>query len=185
MRSLKFIIAFVLLLSMNLMFAQDTVAFHAEEPVLISSAGQSADVLMAKILAGKAGIEFELDKMADAKKLKGKKSLILVSGGSTKGLGAAKIDKEQEYERVKNLIKAAKKEDVKIILLHVGGKSRRGPLSDYFNQLVAENSDHMIVVVTGNDDGYFTQIAKDKKVGLELPEKIVAIQDILKTIYAK
>ncbi|MBN1408188.1 MAG: hypothetical protein JW956_10380 [Calditrichaceae bacterium] len=185
MRQIKCITAFILLLSMSLIFAQEAPAFRAEEPVLISSAGQSADVLMAKILAGKAGIEFELDKMADAKKLEGIKSLILVSGGSTKGLGAAKIDKEQEYERVEDLIKAAKKLDVKIILLHVGGKSRRGPLSDYFNQLVAENADHMVVVVSGNDDGYFTKIAKDKQIDLELPEKIVAIQDILKVIYAK
>ena len=113
------------------------------------------------------------------------KSIIIVSGGSTKGLGAAKIDKEEEYARTEKMIEKAKEEGVKIIGMHIGGKSRRGALSDYFNELVANNSDHLIVVESGNQDSYFSNIAKDKGIGIDLSEKIVLITNVLKGIYGK
>jgi len=159
--------------------------FKAQGPVLITSAGQSADVLMAKVLAKKSALTYTLDKTATPDKLNGHKSLILVCGGSTKGLGAAKIDKEQELERIKNLLKAAKKQNIPIIAMHIGGKSRRGGLSDYFNIPVAEAADFLIVVKSGNEDGKFNEIAKAKKISIELPEKIVAVTEVLKSIYAK
>ena len=144
--------------------AQDEVQnkFKAEDPVLITSSGQSSDVLMVKILAKKSSLDYKLDKSATPEMLKDFKSLIIVSGGSTKGLGAAKIDKEEEYARTEKVINKAKSEGIKIIAVHVGGKSRRGALSDYFNKLVAENADHIIVVSGGNEDGFFTEIANNK-----------------------
>jgi hypothetical protein len=160
-------------------------SFKAQEPVFITSAGQSADVLMAKVLAKKTVLDFKLDKTATADSIKGFKSLILVCGGSTKGLGAAKIDKEQELERVRNLIKIAKNQDIAIIALHIGGKSRRGSLSDFFNIPVAEEADLLIVVKTGNEDEMFSKISEEKGIPLELPEKIADVTEILKSVYEK
>ena len=159
--------------------------FSVEDPVLITSAGQSADILMVKILAKKANLEFTLDKMATPDKLTVMHSVMVVCGGSTKGLGAAKIDKKQEYDRIEKLLKAARKQNIPIIAVHVGGKSRRGALSDYFNKLVAEQADYIIVVENGNQDGFFTKIAKAKNITLDTPEKIMGIQKILKRIYQK
>jgi len=170
------------LISISILLAGE---FKAQGPVLITSAGQSADVLMAKVLAKKSALTYTLDKTATPDKLKGHKSLILVCGGSTKGLGAAKIDKEQELERIKDLLKAAKKENMSVIAMHIGGKSRRGSLSDYFNIPVAEVADCLIVVKSGNEDGKFSEIAKEKNIPLKLSEKIVAVTEILKSIYAK
>jgi len=168
-------------------YAQDksTADFKASDPVLVTSAGQSADILMVKILAKKASLKYVFNKTATGTDLDTIKSVLIVCGGSTKGLGAAKIDKEEEYKRVEKLIKAARKKGLKIIAVHVGGKSRRGALSDYFNKLVAENADYLIVVKAGNEDGFFSSIAKKQKIGLELPEKIIAIQPILERIYGK
>lgn len=159
--------------------------FTAQDPVLITSAGQSADILMLKILAKKATLDFTLDKTATPDKLEGFKSLIVVCGGSTKGLGAAKIDKEEEYIRVEELIEKAKKDKITVIAAHVGGKSRRGALSDYFNKLAVENADHLIVVKNGDHDSFFSNIAKEKEIAIDLPEKIVLIQEVLKKIYEK
>ena len=158
-------------------------SFTAKDPVLITSAGQSADILMVKILAKKARLNFSINKTAMPENLQGVNSVIIVCGGSTKGLGAAKIDKDQEYKRVKALIKAAQKKSLPIIAVHVGGKSRRGALSDYFNKLVAQNADYLIVVANGNEDGFFTNIAKEKKIMLETPEKIMGVKSILERIY--
>jgi len=72
-----------------------------------------------------------------------------------------------------------------VIAMHIGGKSRRGSLSDYFNIPVAEEADCLIVVKSGNEDGKFSKIAKEKNIPLELPEKIVAVTEILKSIYTE
>jgi hypothetical protein len=184
----RFLLRIILALVFILFFRIDNTSaasgtFTASGPVLITSAGQSADILMVKILAKKAQLNFLVNKTATVDNLKGVNSLIIVCGGSTKGLGAAKIDKDQEYKRVEALITAAQEKSLPIILVHVGGKSRRGALSDYFNQLVAQNANYMIVVANGNQDGFFTNIAKEKNIGLKTPEKIISIEDILKQIY--
>lgn len=171
---------FVSSISIN---AQD--AFVAEDPVLITSAGQSADILMVKILAKKAQLNYTMDKSATVDQLADKKSILVVAGGSTKGLGAAKIDKADEYARVESLINQAKDDNIQVIAIHVGGKSRRGALSDYFNKLVAENADHIIVVSGGNEDLFFTNIANEKGIQLDTPEKIILTTNVLKIIYNK
>lgn len=186
MRRLSVIIMFGMILTLfHGVKAQNSAKsqFTAKDPVLITSAGQSADILMVKILAKKTALNFTLNKTATPENLAGIKSVMIVCGGSTKGLGAAKIDKKQEYERVEKLIKAAQKKNIAIIAVHVGGKSRRGALSDYFNKLVAENASHIIVVKNGNQDGFFTNIAKEKNITVDVSEKIIGIQSILKSIY--
>jgi len=124
-----FILVFAFQLIFSLSYALD---YKAKQPILITSAGQSADVLMVKILAQKAGLKFTFDELAQPNTLKDFACLIFVSGGSTKGLGAAKIDKQQELDRVQGLIKAAKKAKIDLITMHLGGKARRGKLSDEF-----------------------------------------------------
>jgi hypothetical protein len=177
------ILFLILILSVNNVFAQD---FKAKEPVLITCAGQSSDVLMAKILAGKSGLDFKFDKNAKEGILDSVESVIIVSGGSIKGMGAAGIDKDQEYKRVSDLIIKAKKLNKKVICVHVGGQSRRGNLSDYFNKLAAENSDMIIVVKEGDsEDNFFSNIAKEKQIPIQIPEKIINITEIFKKIYGK
>ena len=172
----------VLFLSMSiaLVYSQD---FRAEQPVLVTSAGQSSDVLMGKILASKAKLEFLFNKQAQTAQLDSVKSVIIVSGGSVKGMGAAGIDKDQEYARVKSIITAAQKKKLPVIGMHLGGKSRRGSMSDEFNRLVAENSAYLIVVREGDDDGFFTSIAKEKNITCEHAENIVSVQQVLEKIY--
>ena len=168
------------MLFVNMIFGAD---FTAKQPILITAAGQSADILMVKILAQKAGLQFSMEKLATPEMLKDIASLIIVSGGSTKGLGAAKIDKDQELDRVQKLIDAAKKANIAIITMHMGGKARRGKLSDEFNLLAAENSDCLVVVQSGDEDQFFSNIANEKKISISLVEKIVDAQGVLKNIF--
>lgn len=173
---------FILFMAVCLAHASD---FKAKPPVLITAAGQSADALMVKILAQKNNIAFAFDKLATPDVLKGNAALILVAGGSTKGLGAAKIDKNQELERVDALIKAARAANMKIITMHVGGKARRGKLSDEFNKLSAENADYIIAVQSGDDDNFFSGIAREKKIPLKYIEKIMDAGAELKNIFSE
>jgi len=179
-KSISLLLAFGLILSVTVLFAGD---FKAEQPFLITAAGQSPEGMMVKILSQKAGLKFQYDKLAQPDMLKANKTLILVSGGSTKGLGAANIDKDQEMKRVKSLIDAAKKAKMKIVTMHLGGKKRRGSLSDAFNKIAAENADYLVVLKDGDEDGFFKKIADAKKIPLKYIDKILDAKDVLLEIF--
>ncbi len=156
-----------------------------EEPVLLTSAGQSADVKITKLLLTRAGVKFNLVELAELKDLENVKSLVIVAGGSSKGLGAANIDSEKELKRVKGLIAKAEKDNTKILTLHIGGKSRRGKLSDPFCETAANGAGFLIVAKAGNADGFFTKIAKANKVEIREIKNSVEAVPVLKEIFGK
>lgn len=163
-------ICLLVVLSISSASAQSKIKF--DQPILITSAGQSADVTMASMLCKKVGLETKVAPKATASDISGIQTLIIVPGFSSKGLGAAGISREQEMGRVKDVIAAAQKQKIRILLLHIGGKPRRGQQSDDFNKLVAENAQHLIVVKQGDEDKFFSDIAGKQNVGIDLVEKI-------------
>jgi len=124
-----------------------------EAPILLTSAGQSADSDIIKTLCTKAKITVTLESQATVENLDGVKTLLISVGGSSKGLGAAGIDADQEIARVQELIKAAQDADIKIIAMHVGGAARRGDLSDKFLADPFNAADAAVVVSSGDSDG--------------------------------
>ena len=148
--------------------------------VAITSVGQSPDGMMVKVLMRKLNIEPDYDAMMQTSMLKDQKVLIAVVGGSSKGLGAAGIDKEQEKARGLSLIEDAKKKGMKILVMHVGGEGRRGDLSDLFITAVTPLGERVIVVKSGNADGVFTN---SKASSAELIE-INKIQDAVTPLEA-
>ena len=90
--------------------------------------------------------------------------LVAVVGGSSKGLGAAGIDKDQEIERVTGLFQAAKQKGMKLLIMHIGGEGRRGTLSDAFIEAAAPHADRLIVVDGGNNDKIFDRLVEGKNV---------------------
>ncbi len=154
-----------------------------EQPVLISSAGQSADVKLVKMLAQRQGLNATTILMAKPADLTGFRTLIIVPGFSSKGLGAAGISQQEEMERVRTLIKSANDLKIPIVMLHIGGNARRQGQSDAFNKIVGENSKFMIVVKQGDEDGFFTTISKAKKIPLTLVEKIVETETPLGNLF--
>jgi hypothetical protein len=153
-------------------------------PILLTSCGQSADAMSAKVLLQRDSLAFDYAPQATADQLAGHASVIIVVGGSSKGLGAAKISAEDETARVTRIIDAAESAKLPILVLHLGGVSRRGSLSDSFNQLGADHADHIIVVKGGNDDGFFTEIAEAKQITIETYDKILDVAPALKLLYA-
>jgi len=149
-----------------------TAAQPFQLPVLISSAGQSADVKLVKMLASRENLDANTILMATPSDLEGIKTLIIVPGFSSKGLGAAGISQEDEMNRVQELVNAANSKEIPIILMHIGGNARRKGQSDAFNALIGNNAKHMIVVAQGNEDNFFTDIASAKNIPLEVVEKI-------------
>ncbi len=143
-----------------------------KQPVLITSAGQSADVKLVKLLAKRNKVDATTMLMAKPADLDGIETLVIVPGFSSKGLGAAGISQEDEMNRVIEVINKANELNIPIVVMHIGGKARRGGQSDDFCRIAAENSKHMIIVKQGNEDAFFTNIATAKNIPIEEADKI-------------
>ena len=97
--------------------------------------------------------------------------LFLVVGGSLKGLGAAGVDVESEAARATEFANKAKAGEITLIVVHIGGSARRGDTSDPIIKAAAPKANMLLVVETGNEDGYFTNVSKDNNIPLFLYSK--------------
>ena len=159
--------------------------FKAEEPVLLTTVGQSADVEMVKAILDNLEINYNMNNLAKSGEIGDAKTLILAVGGSSKGLGAAGIDANVELERVSGLIKDAKANGVKVIAMHIGGEARRGELSDKFIKPSFENADYAIVVSEGDKDGKIKEIGESKNIPIEYIDQMSKALDSLKVVFNK
>ena len=157
------------------LFSQEPAA-KLEQPLLITSAGQNAEVQIAAVLAKRAELNYALSKLAEPADLAGMKTLVLVLGASLKGLGAAGLDMDKENCRVDALIAAAEKGGVPIVCLHLGGEGRRGPQTDDLISRVLPHARLAIVVKSGNADGLFTRICRSRRIELIEVAKTVEAQ---------
>ena len=155
----------------------------AEQPILLTSVGQSADVEMVKTLFKKINIDPTTDHLATADSIGDAKTLVLAIGGSSKGLGAAGIDADQELARVAKLVDAAKSKGLKIIAMHTGGQTRRGELSDKFIKPAFEKADYAIVVADGDKDGMMKGLAASESIPMDTVDKITDVPDVLKAAF--
>jgi len=164
---------------------EDTLTSPAtyQQPVLLTSVGQAADVLIMKGLCKRAGIEVTLQKLATVDSLEGFKTVILVAGGSSKGLGAAKGSVDGEKDRINDLIEAAKKATIPVLTFHIGGEPRRGALSDPFNKQAAQAAELIVVTADGDKDDLFRKIADKNKAKYMHIEKSFNAIEVLKELF--
>ena len=157
-------------------------AFTSPPPVAIASCGQSPDAYTVSLLSKRAKIEHVFDNMLKPEALKTVKTLVIVTGGSAKGLGEAGIDEKGELARVAQLLAKAKELGVKVLAVHVGGESRRGPLSDKFIDPVVVKADFVLVTEDGNKDGAFTRAAKARNIPIVIVKQVAEVGPALKAV---
>lgn len=153
----------------------------AEYPALVTSGGQSADYQMIATVMEKQGMEFTTNNLATSADLGDAKTLIVVVGGSSKGLGAAGIDADGELERLDELMTAAKDAGLSIIAMHTGGEARCGDLSDKFITPVFNMADYAIVVSSGDSDGMMNDLCAGNGIPMD---KIDSISDVVTVLPA-
>ncbi len=154
-------------------------------PGYITSAGQTSDAAIVKVLANtRLKLGFGYDIAAKPQAIAGAKTLVLVLGASSKGLGAAGLSLEQDLERVKSVIAEARKNGVKIISMHTGGAARRGESSNQIIELCVPVSDAVIVVEGGNSDGFFSGLCEKTGVPLIEAASIADAGNVLKSLMA-
>jgi hypothetical protein len=158
---------------------KDIIEPIAESPILITSAGQSADFEIVKTLMDKVGIGYESNGTVKAVDLGDFKTLVIAVGGSSKGLGAAGINPDDEILRVREVIAKAKEKGMVIVALHTGGEGRRGTLSDRFVNEVLPQANYIVAVSTGNMDGLFSDIATSNDIPMASVDTIADVIGVL------
>ena len=167
-----------------------------ESPAFIASVGQSAGAQQARVLATRAGLEFTFEARPAAEMLEGHKTLIVVLGASTKGLGAAGVDVDAEIAWATGLFEKAQELGMSIVAMHIEGGTRRGPSSDRINTTFAPLVDHLIIKgaspdqewaeaeeADGNADGLFTQIAAERGISITYIAKTLEAVGALQQLF--
>jgi hypothetical protein len=200
MKCVSIIVLFLLVLGLLSSPAQaQKPAMKLGQPALLTSCGQSPGPLKFKVFLTRLNIDYVYNLQATAadllnKKKEGKpfKSLIIVTGASLKGMGAAGLSIDDELARTKKLIEEARKEGIKVVGAHVEGMERRaqgaapGDNSDEMSiDAVCPHSDLLVVRQDGNEDRRFTAISTAKKIPLVLFEKNMELSDVLRDLYLK
>lgn len=155
----------------------------AELPVAMTCPGQAPDGQMVKLVMGRVKIPVKYDPFLEPKDLAGNKTLIIILGGSGKGLGSAGVDLREEMKRAEALIGEAQKRKIKLIGIHAGGEDRRGDVSTKLIDLVAPKMQYIIVREDGNKDGLFTKLAAQHKIPLSVVKQYPEIGDIFKVLF--
>jgi hypothetical protein len=166
----------------------------AQAPVLVTSCGQSPGPLKLTVFLKKLGIEYDYKADATDRDLASKKyrTLIIVTGASLKGMGAAGVSMKDELTRTSALIDAAKKGGVLLVGSHIEGMARRsqgaeaGDNSDEQSiDAVCPRSQALLIRKDGDEDGRFTAIAKKQNIPMIAFEKNLEIEGVLKTLFGR
>ena len=171
----------------------------ASLPVLLTSCGQSPGPMQFEIFLKRLNMDYVYKGDATAADLSSKspagapiKSVIIVTGASLKGMGAAGVSIEDEINRIRALIAAAKKQNIKIIGAHIEGMQRRaqgaapGDNSDEMSiDAVCPQASLLIVKKEGDADGRFTTISKGMNIPMISYEKSMELESVLKALFAK
>ncbi len=170
-----------------------------ESPVILTSCGQSPGPAFVKLFLTKLGLDYELLEQATAQdlidaKAAGKpfKSIVVVTGASLKGMGAAGVSMREELIRTEALLAEAKSQGLTIVGAHVEGMDRRaqgasaGDNSDEQSiDAVMPNSDVIVVRADGNEDRRFTILSEANGIPLILFEKNMEMGDAFAKVLKK
>ncbi|MGM0669149.1 MAG: DUF6305 family protein [Gemmatimonadota bacterium] len=171
----------------------------AEEPILLTSCGQSPGPTRIQFFLNRLDMDHEFTDMATAQDLKDRQAagnpvetLIIVTGASLKGMGAAGVSMREELMRTENLIQEARAQGITVIGAHVEGMARRsqgaaaGDNSDEQSiDAVMPHSDLMIVRADGDEDRRFSIISENEGVPLLLFEKNMEMGSVLERVFNK
>ena len=154
-------------------------------PILLTSAGQSADVYVIQTLLWRSDLyQVVMAPVVQVKDLTDRYStLVLAVGGSAKGLGVAGINFTEEYDRVERIIARAEELDVPILAVHLGGQTRRGEFSDPLIRLVLDSAAAAIVLTEGDTDDYMLDQILEKGIPVQYVDDPLDTADVFQLIF--
>ena len=129
-----------------------------QAPFAITSCGQSPGATMLNVVATQAGLTSVNDNAMAVDGLPSDtKTLIITTGTSGKGMGAAGTDVNMELERCVALAEAAKAAGMLVCAAHVEGMARRTDANDQASiDGILAIADVVLVIEDSDSDGFFT-----------------------------
>ena len=148
-------------------------------PILVTSLGQSIDHIMLERILDNLNLEYDSLPTSLCDDIKNYNTLLAVVGSSKKGMSFSDASLEDELKRINDINECIKDYDTNIILIHMGGKNRRGTISDEIIKAALPISGSIIVVGDGNYDNLFTDYAKNHNI---LSDEVLDMQELQNTI---
>ena len=189
MQQNRFLILGAVFLSVVFLFSGTADAAEVpsvETPVIITTCGQSPGAVMVKMSLLHSQItpaDTKNDMTAADLAGKGYKTLIVTTGTSGKGMGAAGTDVNKEIARCKEIIKAARDEGMVVITAHVEGMARRTDQADQDSiDEIIPLGDAILIITSSNPDGYFTKLSQDNNKPLIEAKDALAIGETIKAL---
>ena len=167
--SLILAVVFVFAIGAAVAEAPEVAAPEFTGPYVVTTCGQSPGAAMFQVLARLNGAVSVNDNSLSLDKFvtDGNKTLIVTTGTSGKGMGAAGTDVDGEIARCTALIEKAKEAGMTVVTAHVEGMARR---TDSADQASIDNimplGDVMIVIADSDSDGLFTKISEENNIPL-------------------
>jgi len=194
------IFSLVLVLTLSLFFGLSQISFTTEQPsipkvelpLVVTTCGQSPGALMIWVLCKQIKLPCDRADLLKAEDLKSKaeegnpyKTLIITTGTSMKGMGAAGVDIYREVKRIKAIIEEAKKEGMLIIGAHIEGAARRVDETDALSiASVIPESKLLLIREDGNEDGYFTKAAEEQGIPIITFKETLDLTDVFKKLFS-
>ena len=153
-------------------------------PFVSTTCGQSPGAVMFKSLAGTVGLEAVNENALTAEQLlevaPNAKTLVITTGTSGKGMGAAGTDVDDEIARCTKLAQAAKDAGMTVVCAHIEGSARR---TDYADQASIDAmlavADVVLVIEESDNDGLFTNYCTEHNIPLIKVKDAKSITTIL------
>jgi len=193
------IFSLFLVLTLSLFLGLFQISFATEQPsipkvelpLVVTTCGQSPGALMIWVLSKQIKLPCDREDLLTAEHLKAKaeegnpyKTLIITTGTSMKGMGAAGVDIDYEVARIEAIIEEAKKEGILIIGAHIEGMARRVDATDAASiATVIPESKLLLIREDGNEDGYFTKAAEEQGIPIITFKETLDLTDIFKQLF--
>ena len=193
------IFSLVLVLTLSLFLGLSLISIATEQPsipkvelpLVVTTCGQSPGALMIWVLSKQIKLPCDRDDLLTAEHLKAKadegnpyKTLIITTGTSMKGMGAAGVDIDFETARIEAIIEEAKKEGILIIGAHIEGMARRVDATDAASiATVIPESKLLLIREDSNEDGYFTKAAEEQGIPIITFKETLDLTDIFKQLF--
>ncbi|HCO69391.1 MAG TPA: hypothetical protein DIT26_02215 [Mesotoga infera] len=189
--TLGFLLLLILVLPWSTLFSGETEMPIVQPPMVVTTMGQSPGALMFRLVCTRSQIACVQEDLLTAEQLaemaageNAPKTLVITTGTSLKGMGAAGIDMDFEVKRVEALISKAKELGMTIIGAHIEGMARRVDSTDERSiNTVIPKSDLILVIADSDSDGFFTNYSEENGIPLIKVKESLDIGPALKELF--
>ncbi|HQN61800.1 DUF6305 family protein [Mesotoga prima] len=189
--ALGFLLLLILAVPCTMLFSEEIEMPVVQPPMVVTTLGQSPGALMFRLVCVRNQIACVQEDLLTAEQLaemvageNAPKTLVITTGTSLKGMGAAGIDMNFEVKRVEALISKAKELGMTIIGAHIEGMARRVDSTDEKSiNTVMPKSDLILVIEDSDSDGFFTNFSNETGIPLVKVKESLEIGPALKKLF--